>query len=98
MRPVLHGDVISAARALLAVPEAARVDFCAALIRRADIADKHRRQTGQVHQVWGNGSLMAAARAFPLLPEPGFDDDVYCNCVEMVLNALVKWRFSQKRN
>ena len=97
MRPVLHGDVVSAARALLTVPEAARVDFCTALIRRADIADKYCRQTGQGHHMWGNGSLMAAARVFPLPPEPGFDDDVYCNCVEMVLHALVKWRVNQKR-
>lgn len=98
MRPVLHGDVVSAARALLAVPEAGRAEFCAMLIRRAEMADKHCRQTGQVHLMWGNGSLMSAARAYSLPPEPGFDDDIYCSCVETVLHMLVKWRVSQKRN
>jgi hypothetical protein len=98
MRPVLHGDVVSAARALLTVPEAARAEFCATLIQRADMADKHCRQTGQVHLMWGNGSLMAAARTHRLPSEPSFENDIYCSCFEMVLQMLVKWRVSQRRN
>ena len=98
MRPVLHGDVVSAARALLIVPEAGRAEFCARLIEKADMADKHCRQTGQVHLMWGNGSLMAAARTYPLPSEPSFEDDAYCSCVEMVVLMLVKWRISQRRS
>ncbi len=98
MRPVLHGDVTHAARAMLRVPEAARAAFCAALIHKAELADQHRARTGRVHVFWGNGSLMAAARAHPLAPEPSLDDDAYCSCMEQVLRALIDWRFSRKRS
>ena len=98
MRPVLHGDVTHAARALLRVPEPARAAFCAALIRNTELADRHRARTGRVHPFWGNGSLMAAARVHPLAPEPDFDNDSYCACMELVLRALVDWRISQTRN
>lgn len=98
MRPVLHGDVVSAARALLTVPEAGREDFCATLIQRANMADKHCRQTGHVHLMWGNGSLMAAARTYSLPPEPSLEDDTYCSCIEMVLHMLVQWRINQRRS
>ena len=98
MRPVLHGDVTSAARALLCRPETERADFCKSLIRTAHLADQHLARTGRVHVMWGNGSLMASARAFPMKPEPTLDSDDYCSCLEMVLLALVNWRASQKRN
>lgn len=98
MRRVMHGDVMSAARALLTVPEAGRERFCAKLIERADMADRYCRQTGHVHQMWGNGSLMAAARTCSLPPEPSLEDDIYCSCIEMVLHMLVEWRISQRRS
>lgn len=98
MRPVLHGDVTNAARALLCLPEAARQDFCRMLIRNAELADQHLARTGRAHVMWGNGSLMAAARMFPMKPEPTLDNDEYCSCLEMVLQALVRWRTIQRRS
>ena len=98
MRRIMHGDVMSAARALLTVPEAGRERFCAKLIERADRADRYCRQTGHVHLMWGNGSLMAAARTYSLPPEPSLEDDIYCSCIEMVLHMLVEWRISQRRS
>ena len=88
MRPVLHGDVSNAARALLAVPLAQRADLCRRLIVGAECADLHVRRTGRVHKEWGNGSLMAAARTQALAPEPSFDDAAYCACFELVLGTL----------
>lgn len=89
MRPVLHGDVSSAARALLFVPKRARRGLCERMIREAQAADRYVQATGRVHPFWGNGSLMSAARKRPLADEPGFDNSSYCRCFEMVLQALI---------
>ena len=88
MRPVLHGDVSNAARALLAVPSALRPSFCARLIAEAEAADSYAGRTGRLHPFWGNGSLMSAARMRVLANEPTFDDPEYCACFEMVLRGL----------
>lgn len=95
MRPVLHGDVSCAARALFAAPEALRGLLCRRMIREADSAEAHVRRTGKAHPLWGNGSLMSAARKRRLADEPGFDNPGYCQCFEMVLRALVVHRLSQ---
>lgn len=90
MRPILHGDVSSAARALLMIPPQAREGACRRMIREAEQADRHVRRTGRVHPFWGNGSLMAAARRRSLADEPGFDDADYCRCFELVLRGLIE--------
>lgn len=92
MRPILHGDVSSTARALLMIPFERRRDLCGTLIRQADKADQHARRTGYPHPRWGNGSLMSAARKHVLATEPGFDNLEYCQCFEMVLQMLIEWR------
>lgn len=92
MRPLLHGDLASAARLLLTVPPAARGDLCRQLLAEAEAADAHRRATGKLHPRWGNGSLMAAARKRPLPPEPGFDDGDYCHAFATVLRMLAAHR------
>lgn len=89
MRPVLHGDVSSAARVLLRAPEAQRRDLCERMIREAEAADDHVRRFGKLHPLFGNGSLMSAARKRVLATEPGFDDLSYCACFELVLRCLI---------
>lgn len=89
MRPVLHGDVSSAARVLLRAPIAIRAHLCARMIREAEAADTYFQQTGVSHLLWGNGSLMAAARKRVLADEPSFDSIDYCVCFELVLRALI---------
>lgn len=98
MRPLLHGDVSSAARALLMIPPPARDAGCRRMIREAEQADRHVRRTGRVHPFWGNGSLMAAARRRVLADEPGFDDADYCRCFEMVLRALIDHHCASTRS
>lgn len=92
MRPVLAGDVAVAARVLLALPPAVRPLRLARLIATAEAADRYRRRTGRGHPLWGTGSLMAAASGMPKSPEPDFDDDGYCRCWAMVLEALLRHR------
>lgn len=86
--PVLPGDVSCAARALLMVPEAARPAFLRSLLDRAARAAAHVDAVRRLHPVWGNGSLMAAARRFPLAAEPDYSDPDYCRCTVLVLEAL----------
>ncbi|UOA26872.1 hypothetical protein [Pseudosulfitobacter sp. DSM 107133] len=88
MRPVLHTDMRDAARALLAQPPPQRPDLCARMINEAVWADRHVRQTGQAHPLWGNGTLSDAARKRVLAAEPTLDDARYCDCIVLVLLAL----------
>lgn len=92
MRPVLPGDVSTAARALLLVPREARAAQARRLIDQASAADAHCRQTGRAHGRWGNGTLMAAAYSHPLGQEIRFDDPDYLDCQLHVLKALRIYR------
>lgn len=97
MRPVLPGDVSNAARALLCVPRGMRAGLCARMIGEAEAADEYARRMGRLHPLWGNGSLMSAARKRMLADEPTFDDVEYCECFEQVLRGLIERRLSPRR-
>ena len=88
VRPVLHGDLVAAARMLLALAPPERPAAMGALLEAARTADRYRRATGRVHPVHGTGSLMAAAARRPLLPEPWLDDPDYLDCLATVIAAL----------
>ncbi len=92
MRPVLHGDVVAAARVLLRVPEAGRRALMRQLLEQASVADRFRKRLGRGHPVWGNGSLMAVAMGRPMMREPFLDDPDYCRCLVVVLKTLILWR------
>lgn len=62
MRPVLVDDVLAAVAVLMAQPGTRRGLVLARMIREADAADRHYRGTGRPHPLWGEGSLMTAAR------------------------------------
>lgn len=97
MRPLLHGDISSAARALLHAPPSSRRRLCARMIHEAEQADRYFRRNGRVHPVWGNGSLMSAARKRTLADEPGFDNVEYCRCLTMVLRGLIAHQAGTRR-
>lgn len=88
MRPVLHGDVISVARAMLRVEAGERERLCIRIFRQAEQADIYVLRHRKLHPKFGNGSLMAAARRLPLADEPTFDNTEYCQCVISVLTLL----------
>lgn len=98
MRPLLHGDVSAAARALLAAPPPERTRLCVRMIYEAELADNHRARTGRLHPVYGNGSLMAVARNRVLADEPGFDDLQYCQCFSLVLHHLADFLITRSRS
>ncbi|APZ55064.1 hypothetical protein [Salipiger abyssi] len=88
MRPVLHGDLICAACALLSVPQGQRWRAARDLVARADAADRYRRRIGRAHAEWGNGTLMSAALSQAIAPERRLDDPDYADCLILVLEAL----------
>ena len=92
MRPVLHGDVVTAARALYARPPGQRTALAARLIEEADRADSFRRTSGRRHPVWGDGTLLSAAARCDLAPEPFLDEADYCDCMMIVFEALMERR------
>lgn len=98
MRPVLHGDVSAAARVLLNAPALDRKVLCRRTIAEAEVADRHVQRTGRMHPLFGNGSLMSAARKRLMADEPGFDDPDYCLCFETVLRALIARALSRESN
>lgn len=95
MRPVLHGDVSSAARVLYALAPGMRETIGKRMIAEAECADRFARTNGQIHPMFGNGSLMGAARKRMMAPEPGFDDPEYCRCFELILRCLVDWQINR---
>ena len=94
MRPLHHGDLACAARALLPLPAHLRRFACARMIAEAEAAHAHMERTGRLHPRWGNGALMASARRRDLPPEPCFDDAEYRACWAVVLAALAKHTFA----
>ncbi len=92
MRPVLHGDLSFAARALLAAPADGRQDLADRMIDEACAAYLHLRRTGRVHPIWGTGSLMTSARRFELAHEPRLDDPDYAACLITVLQRVLARR------
>lgn len=96
MRPVLHGDISAAVRALLCVPRSARQQVFDRMIIEAEAADKFRKSTGRAHPAWGNGSLMAAANLRQQAPEPMLDDTEYCSTMALAFDQLLAWRLAQR--
>lgn len=97
MRSVLLGDLTNAARAILMVPEADRQQFCARLLQNADWADCFGKRFRRPHAVWGDGSLMSAARKYPLVDEPSLGDLEYCKSLHLVLSALIDRQLQRRK-
>lgn len=71
MRPVTTGDILAAARALLARPEAEWPAVLARMLWDAERADRYRLCHGHAHPQHGNGTLMSVAYGQALTPPVG---------------------------
>ena len=89
MRPMGHGDMSAAGCALLSVAPAARAELLNRMLTEAEAADAYRRDTGRVHPLWGNGSLMSVAMVRPRRREPFLDDPDYAACLAMIFDAVI---------
>ena len=88
MRPVFHGDIVAAARAIFPLSVRDRSLKLDDLLLKSARADAFRIATGRLNPSWGDGSLMAAALAEDPPPEPSLEDRDYCLCLGQVLAAL----------
>ena len=89
MRPVFHGDVVAAARAIYPLASHERSRKLQDLLFKTARANAFRLSTGRAHPMWGDGSLMTAALADNPPPEPNLDNRDYCSCLAQVFEALV---------
>lgn len=85
MLPLIHGDVVALARALIRAPEAEWAAMVARAFARARIAGRYRRVEGRPHPRWGDGSVEAAVSGWPKGPEAGFDNARWRRAVVVVL-------------
>lgn len=96
MRPVLHGDVVAVARAVMTLPAAMRGRRIRAYLDMALAADAYRKRFGRAHPVWGNGALMSAVG--PLAgAEPPLSDRRYCASLAQVFEVLLDWRAERQQ-
>ena len=85
-------DLTSAARVLLLVQPEKRIELATMLLRDTDFGDRYTRRFGRAHADFGDGTLSAAARKWPLAKEPTLDDFTYCECLSVVVQQLMKRR------
>src|SRR5690606_36262901 len=90
MRPVTVTDLCAAARVLLALPDAQRTAGMAALIARAETADRHRQDTGRTHPAYGNGTLLSAALAHPSADPAAPGAPEYLACLALATEAMLR--------
>lgn len=88
MKPVLIGEVVVLARALLARPAPDRRALAQRVIHEARAAERHLRLYQKAHPSFGTGTLMAAASRRPLAPERFVDDPEFLACLELGLSVL----------
>ncbi len=92
MRSVLIGDIVAAARVLLAAPPQENAKHLALMFDRAHVAHKVSKHLGRPHPQWGNGSLMAVAHQLPQRREPFVSDPAYLAALQLVIGGLIAWR------
>jgi serine O-acetyltransferase len=92
MRQITHGDLCTAARAILSVQPAARDAALQRMLEQAQAADAYRARFGRAHPRWGNGSLMGVACQLPLPAEPFLSNPEYLDCLARVLAMLRRRR------
>jgi hypothetical protein len=89
MRTLLLGDIIAAARALMAVPADCRGGLLETMFQQANAAHHYHKRLLKPHPCWGNGSLMARANAEAQVAEPFWSDLDSLGALQMVIGAIV---------
>jgi hypothetical protein len=89
MRMLLLGDIVAAARALMAVPIDCRGSLLETMFQQANAAHDYHKRLFKPHPCWGNGSLMARANAEPQVAEPFWSDLDYLGALQMVIGAII---------
>ncbi|UWR21033.1 hypothetical protein [Sulfitobacter sp. S190] len=88
MRAVQTGDLLAAARCLLAVAPRDRAALARQLLIEAHAADKYVKRLRKLHPQWGDGSLRGACRGRDHAFGRALSDAGYRECHVLVLAAL----------
>ena len=88
MRPILIDDALSASAALMVVPAGHRPWVLCRMLAEADAADRLYRATGRPHPLWGEGSLMAAARRRRRAARLDLEQPETCDVLALVWSLL----------
>ena len=91
MRPILQGDLIMAARAVLLLAPSARFGAMRRMLEEAHCADRIRKRLGRSHPLWGNGALIDRAMRVPLYRGSLFGPE-YLQALALVLAVIAEWR------
>ena len=94
MQQVLHQDIAALARCLLRVPFVDREAYAARCIEVAAAGDIWRRETGQAHSLFGDGTLQSACSGLPRAGERALDDAEYANCWVVAIYAALEARLA----
>ena len=97
MRPILPGDLDAGVRLLLTLPPGAHPGRAAALVWQADTADRWRKRTGRAHPLWGDGSLLTAARMVGARAPVWCCDAAYCAALAILLGSIAAHRAEGRR-
>ena len=89
LRSVLIGDIIAAARAILAVPATEQTRFLQDVLDQAHAAHMFHKRKMRPHPTWGNGSLMSRVNTEPQVSEPFASDLLYLEALQKVIGALI---------
>lgn len=90
MRTILIGDLIAAARALLAVGPGARAGLAESMIDEAHAAHSCYKRKRRPHPEWGNGSLMSRANLCAQVAEPFWENADHLKVLNSLIAALLK--------
>jgi hypothetical protein len=86
-RPVTPGDILAAARVLIAVEDRLWPVKMAQMLTRAEAAERYRRRVCCAHPRFGNGTLMAVAH--PQAPTPEAGDRRFLAAMGAVIAAVL---------
>lgn len=88
MRAILHVDVVTLARCLLAFDVDERVQLCDMVFEMAHAGDKYRKRFGRCQHKLGAGNLASACWGLPRKPEPFLSDKDYADCMRVIFDRI----------
>ena len=88
MRAILHTDVVTLARCLLAVEVDRRMPLCDKVFVMAHAGDKFRKRLGRYHHRFGAGTLASACWGLPRKPEPFLSNKDYADCMGVIFDRI----------
>ena len=89
MQTLLLGDIIAAARAILAVPPLMQATVVETMLAQAHAAHLYLKRYARPHPRWGNGSLMARANCEVQISEPFAANIAYLSALALVIGITI---------